>query len=407
MSDYEPSDSDDDYNENEKILLKNFKNQNDSSSDSEEGILNVGHSESESENEFADSDIEGQENDDGLPNERAWGKKKYKFYSTDYVDQDYGGFEEKDAELAELEDQEARKLHKQLAEQLDDNDFNLDLFSKDIIEDNKKEKSEDFIKSDLSSLTKKQKIQILKKESPELFGLISDCKEKLNLHNTYLKPIIAKYKKAQISNSPAMDFVHMFAELNLNYCLNVYMYLLLKSHRTNINNHPVVKRLYQFRQLILQIEPTFNEIIKPQIEILLQDVENSKPKEKTNILNLISKIESTESVSQKKKEKKVQWSDKNVLEEDDKNKSDNIPADCEESEGAKRGITYQIAKNKGLTPHRKKEQRNPRVKHRNKYKKALIRRKGAVREVRREISRYGGEISGIKATVSKSIKIKS
>lgn len=29
-------------------------------------------------------------------------------------------------------------------------------------------------------------------------------------------------------------------------------------------------------------------------------------------------------------------------------------------------------------PHRKKEQRNPRVKHRNKYRKAKIRRKGAV-----------------------------
>lgn len=46
----------------------------------------------------------------------------------------------------------------------------------------------------------------------------------------------------------------------------------------------------------------------------------------------------------------------------------------------KRAITYQIAKNKGLTPHRKKEQRNPRVKHRNKFRKAKIRRKGAVRE---------------------------
>lgn len=44
----------------------------------------------------------------------------------------------------------------------------------------------------------------------------------------------------------------------------------------------------------------------------------------------------------------------------------------------KRAITYQMAKNKGLTPQRKKEQRNPRVKHRNKYKKAIIRRKGAV-----------------------------
>lgn len=44
----------------------------------------------------------------------------------------------------------------------------------------------------------------------------------------------------------------------------------------------------------------------------------------------------------------------------------------------KRAITYQIAKNKGLTPYRKKDQRNPRVKHRNKFRKAKIARKGAV-----------------------------
>lgn len=78
----------------------------------------------------------------------------------------------------------------------------------------------------------------------------------------------------------------------------------------------------------------------------------------------------------------------------------------DQSETSKRAITYQMAKNKGLTPQRKKEQRNPRVKHRNKYRKAIIRRKGAVREVRKELSRYGGEISGIKTSVTKSIKIK-
>lgn len=47
-------------------------------------------------------------------------------------------------------------------------------------------------------------------------------------------------------------------------------------------------------------------------------------------------------------------------------------------EDAKRAITYQIAKNRGLTPHKKKELRNPRVKHRMKFRKAVIRRKGQV-----------------------------
>jgi hypothetical protein len=50
-----------------------------------------------------------------------------------------------------------------------------------------------------------------------------------------------------------------------------------------------------------------------------------------------------------------------------------------DEEIGKRAIGYQIQKNKGLTPHRKKELRNPRVKHRMKYRKAKIRRRGQVR----------------------------
>ncbi|KAJ3053383.1 hypothetical protein HK102_011713, partial [Quaeritorhiza haematococci] len=42
---------------------------------------------------------------------------------------------------------------------------------------------------------------------------------------------------------------------------------------------------------------------------------------------------------------------------------------------AKRAATYNILKNKGLTPHRKKEQRNPRLKKRKRYEKAMIKLK--------------------------------
>jgi U3 small nucleolar RNA-associated protein 3 len=58
---------------------------------------------------------------------------------------------------------------------------------------------------------------------------------------------------------------------------------------------------------------------------------------------------------------------------------ENKDKEAETKEEEKRAITYQIAKNKGLPPHRKKEQRNPRVKHRSKFRKAKIRRKGQVR----------------------------
>ncbi len=65
----------------------------------------------------------------------------------------------------------------------------------------------------------------------------------------------------------------------------------------------------------------------------------------------------------------------------------------------------QIARNKGLTPKRKKEQRNPRVKHRKKFDRAKVRRKGQVRSVVADEVIYGGERSGIKSTVSRSIKL--
>ena len=73
--------------------------------------------------------------------------------------------------------------------------------------------------------------------------------------------------------------------------------------------------------------------------------------------------------------------------------------------GQKRAASYQIMKNRGLTPHRKKANRNPRVKKRQQYNKAIIRRKGAVREIITGVSSYGGETTGIKSNLSRSRKL--
>lgn len=80
--------------------------------------------------DLAVSDVEDQDERDGLPDIRAWGKDKRKYYSTDYVDPDYGGFQGKDGALAELEEEEARSLQKQLVQQLDDEDFTLGVLTK-------------------------------------------------------------------------------------------------------------------------------------------------------------------------------------------------------------------------------------------------------------------------------------
>jgi len=73
----------------------------------------------------------------------------------------------------------------------------------------------------------------------------------------------------------------------------------------------------------------------------------------------------------------------------------------------KRAITYAIAKNKGLAPKRKKEVRNPRVKKRKKYDEKM-KKLGSVRQVYKGgegRGGYGGELTGIKTNVVKSIKL--
>lgn len=81
------------------------------------------------------------------------------------------------------------------------------------------------------------------------------------------------------------------------------------------------------------------------------------------------------------------------------------PAPDPKADGA-RGITDEIQRNRGLTPHRRRDQKNPRKKNRMKFEKAMVRVKGAVQQVRQpEATAYGGEATGIKTKVAKSRRL--
>lgn len=74
-------------------------------------------------------------------------------------------------------------------------------------------------------------------------------------------------------------------------------------------------------------------------------------------------------------------------------------------DGEARTITREIEKNRGLTPHRSKEKKNPRKKHRLGYAKAQVRRKGQVQDVKKPSMAYAGEETGIKTHLSKSRRL--
>ena len=82
------------------------------------------------------------------------------------------------------------------------------------------------------------------------------------------------------------------------------------------------------------------------------------------------------------------------------------PMPDEAVEGEKREVGRDIRDNRGLTRERKKIDRNPRVKNKEKFRRAVIRRKGQVRDVRSQDGGYGGETSGIKKNVSHSVRFK-
>ncbi|KAJ1969166.1 something about silencing protein 10 [Dispira parvispora] len=72
--------------------------------------------------------------------------------------------------------------------------------------------------------------------------------------------------------------------------------------------------------------------------------------------------------------------------------------------GERRGINRQILKNKGLIPRRPKVNRNPRVRRRKQYEKATKKLHTIKRTYKPPTSSYGGEASGIKAHISRSVR---
>ncbi|KAM4613842.1 something about silencing protein 10 isoform 4-T4 [Polymixia lowei] len=375
-----------------------------------------------------ESDLEGKKDED-LPNDMAWGNRKKMFYDSDYVAAKGKTQEELEAEDKE-EEEEAKNIQRRLAATLSEEDYDLNLFQEFAVEEDEEksvEKEERIVK-DLKQLSQKEKMKLLKKESPELLELIQDFKAKLTELKDELQPLIEMVKDGRIPPGKGADYLMTKQQLYLNYCTNISFYLVLKAKRSPAHNHPVIERLLTYRNLINELGAVDAQLA-PQLQKLLAGEQKDKTTRRPAEGKQAGLFSKKGKVSGEAVPEAAGDSDSDLDEEAAlhfyrgveerlklKRKSKQNEPEAEELEeggdeeeidqDAKRGITYEMSKNKGLTPKRKKIDRNPRVKNREKFRRAKIRRKGQVRDVRREETRYSGELSGIRAGVKKSVKLK-
>uniref|UniRef100_A0A6I8PSU4 UTP3, small subunit processome component n=1 Tax=Xenopus tropicalis TaxID=8364 RepID=A0A6I8PSU4_XENTR len=370
-----------------------------------------------------ESDLEERRND-GLPDEMAWGQRKKIYYDTDYAEYSTKKVkkskEEIDAE-AEEEEEEAQNIQRRLAITLNEEDYGLDFIQEFGEKQSEEKQSEQKIVKDLNKMSEKEKRKLLKKESPELLELMQDLKLKLAEVKNELEPLLKLVKNGTIPKGKGSTYLQTKYQLYLNYCTNISYYLILKAKRISIHGHPVIERLVTYRNLINDLNIVDQRLSSEIKQLLTQDFNETEVGQK----NSSSLPKTSKKAATKRPLPDIQYDEDSDLDEEvalkyykemeqklleKRNRGEeNLVTDLPSEEldpNAKRAITYQIAKNKGLTPKRKKLDRNPRVKHREKFRRAKIRRKGQVREVRKEEARYSGELSGIRAGVKKSIKLK-
>jgi len=240
----------------------------------------------------------------------------------------------------------------------------------------------------------------VKRENPELLPIYSDTIRKCAEVRKTLCPIVEAYQEGLLPKHEVFDFLQNKLGLYFIHFANTAFYRSLKFSKTNTNNHPVVATIFDYIERFKKLAKV-EEQYATAISYTLKMLKQGKPELVTvNRLNGLLRVEEDAGVVEKTT-KRVKFANikSDVAEE-------LSPQGKEPDDDGDRVVDYKIAKNKGLTPKRKKENRNPRIRYKEKYRRALIRRRGQVPQPRTQMHPYAGELSGIRAGIKRGIKLK-
>ncbi|CAF3379378.1 unnamed protein product [Rotaria sp. Silwood1] len=380
-------------------------------------------SDDDNDNEYQqiEGDIDDDDNEEGDIDEDlggSWGTSRKIFYNEDA---------NVDDEDAKLEEQEAIQIQKKYYDMLEKNDFGLDLFQQKpstiSIDRNLDEQALQrhiILPNNLLELSSNERLQLIRDQSPELESLCNEFKNIFDDLKIYLLPfiqlVIDTSSLEEFHSYSGWQFILSIIELYLTYCSYLSLYLMMKSTDLNISKHPIINDIEQYRKLCQLVNDDFQSMKSDLLKLceLLQEKKlkiNQSSVSKQNQLTSKPHLIMNNGIPLPIKTTNGTTAKPSLRERMMKRREEKMNTETEieskEDKPQKRGITYEIEKNKGLTAKRKKEYRNPRVRHRNKYAKALIKRKSRVPTARTEEERYTGEPTGIRAGIKRGIKLKS
>lgn len=225
---------------------------------------------------------------------KAWGKKKSIYYDND----------EEEEEISD-EETEALRIQKERMASMKDSDF-LDTFgdemaaagesvdSKIDVDLNEELDNIDFewvpslgtsiidsylfffvsaevevLAKDFSSISKKEILDHLAAESPELMGLLAEFKEKTTEVIEHVQPILERLKSGNAPTCEGISFLELKNHLLLSYCMNLAFYFYLKADGRRVKDHPVIGKLVELRLYMDKMKP-IEQKLKYQIDKLVK-----------------------------------------------------------------------------------------------------------------------------------------
>lgn len=429
----------------EKLALGNYGNESEESSDAEEEVLQVGGEESDDEEEYDDdnhdSDDEDEEDDDdsdedddekmedkdhipGVPSSKAWGKKRSMYYGTDKLD-GLQGFDRDEA--LDREAEEALKMRNRMLDEIDVSLFKFKKPTTSSAKDATESKSAlktgklnaEKYEVDISTLSVEEQWKLVYEQWPEVEYLRKNYPV-YNIQREKLQKLLPLVKMRRLSEQWMRWIINRHKTLVL-YLMHVNHYFSIIRLGKSLENHEIKDKLTDLAVRVSEGDSRYEQLkkqidwaLKPEQQHLFipkNDEEKEALERKINLKTFFDKKPVKKEAVKPAKKARVAATQRKTETLEDTLQAQRVGEDSgseevDEDEN-RRGVNRQIAKNTGYkTTKARKLDRNPRVKHREKFRRANIRRKGQVKPYKTEDKKYSGEHSGIREGVIRSVKLK-